>query len=187
MENGIIYIDKAGLKDSITFHETEFEIVDGHYVNSGRNSKFSNAIKTCTICDLNSKMIKESGTGCYQTVDEFNVWENIFKPVEIDTIIRLSRDDVDNYISLNYNYVDNALVVNGRYCITKVKPVMSHFDYVHCGVEIISMSKRSMNKVFDVYYDCGVKIHFQDTDPIHLNYDDVDTVVERISPNIAKI
>ena len=51
---------------------------------------------------------------------------------------------------------------------------MYHFNYVHAGVEIWSMSKRIMNKVFDVSYECGVKISYQYTDSIHLNYDDVD-------------
>ena len=57
---------------------------------------------------------------------------------------------------------------------------MSHFNYVHCGVEILAMSKRIMNKVFDVSNGCGVKIYYQDTYSIHLNYDDVDKTVEPI-------
>ena len=36
-----------------------------------------------------------------------------------------------------------------------------------------------MNKVFSCADDCGAKIYYQDTDPIHLNYDDVDKVVKR--------
>ena len=30
MENEIIYIDKAGLEDSSTFHDAQFEITDGY-------------------------------------------------------------------------------------------------------------------------------------------------------------
>ena len=56
---------------------------------------------------------------------------------------------------------------------------MSHFNYVHCGVEILSMSKRIMNKVFCCADDVGVKIYYQYTDIIHLNYDDVPKLVER--------
>ena len=59
-----------------------------------------------------------------------------------------------------------------RYYI-KVKAVLSHFKYVHCGAESLSMSKRIMNKVFDVSNDCGVDIYYQDTDSIHINYDDI--------------
>ena len=36
-----------------------------------------------------------------------------------------------------------------------------------------------MNKVFSCAFDVGVKIYYQDTDSIHLNYDDVDKVVKR--------
>ena len=31
---------------------------------------------------------------------------------------------------------------------------------VHAGVELLSMSKRIMNNVFDASYGCGVKIHY---------------------------
>ena len=56
---------------------------------------------------------------------------------------------------------------------------MSHYNYVHAGVEIFSMSKRIMNQVFEVSNDCGVNIFHQDTDSIYLNYDDVDKIVNR--------
>ena len=69
--------------------------------------------------------------------------------------------------------------VTGRCYIKQVKPVMSHFNYCHCGVGILSMSKRIMNKVFSCAEDCSIKIYDQDTDSIHLNYDDVvDKVVK---------
>ena len=45
-----------------------------------------------------------------------------------------------------------------------------HINYVHCGVEILSMSKRIMNKVFSSASDIDVKIYYPDTDSIHLNY-----------------
>ena len=60
---------------------------------------------------------------------------------------------------------------------------MSHFNDVHCGVEIPSMSKRIMNQVFDMSNDCGVKVYYQDTDSMHLNYDDVDKLVKRYKQN----
>ena len=33
-----------------------------------------------------------------------------------------------------------------------------------------------MNKVFSCADDCDIKIYYQDTDSIHLNYDDVDKI-----------
>ena len=65
------------------------------------------------------------------------------------------------------------------YYIKRVKTVLSHYNYVHYGVDILSMSKRIMNKMFSCADDCNVNIYYQDTGSIHLNYDDVDQIVER--------
>ena len=74
--------------------------------------------------------------------------KTIIKPVETDTIVKDNRDDFEKYISYNYNYIDSVIEVNCKFYIKKVKPILSHYNYVHCGVEILSMSKRIMNKVF---------------------------------------
>ena len=105
--------------------------------------------------------------------------KTIIKPIETDTIIRNNKDDFGKCISYNYNYIDSVLEVNGRYCIKEVTSILSHYNYDHCGVEILSMSKGIMNGVFGCASDCGVKVYDQDTDSIHLNYDDVDTIVSR--------
>ena len=55
---------------------------------------------------------------------------------------------------------------------------MPHLNYVHCGVDILSMSKRIMNKVFSCPDDCSIKMYYQDTDSIHLNCYDVGNTVE---------
>ena len=55
---------------------------------------------------------------------------------------------------------------------------MSHFNCAHCGVEILSMSKRIMNTTCSCADDCNVMIYYQDTDSIHLNHDYVDNIVE---------
>ena len=54
MENEIIYIDKVGLEEIITYHEAEFEIIDGYYYNEGRNNKINHVIKD--LCDLRKKL-----------------------------------------------------------------------------------------------------------------------------------
>ena len=46
MSNEIIYIDKVGLEDLITFHEAEFEILDGYYFNEGRNNTINKVIQS---------------------------------------------------------------------------------------------------------------------------------------------
>ena len=103
--------------------------------------------------------------------------KTIIKPVETYTIVKGNRDDSEKYMSYNYNYIDSVIEVNGKFHIKKVKSVLSHYNYVHCGVEILSMSKRIMNKIVSCADDCDVNMYYQDTESIHLNYDNVDTVV----------
>ena len=105
--------------------------------------------------------------------------KTIIKPVEADTIVKDNKDYFGKYASYNYNYIGSVKEVNGTYCIKTVKPVLSQYNYVHCGVDTLSTSKRNMNKVFSCADDCGVKVYYQDADNIHLNYDDVDKVVKR--------
>ena len=56
MDNELSYIDKVGLEDLITFHDAEFEIVDGYYHNEGRNNTINHVIKD--LYDLRQKLKK---------------------------------------------------------------------------------------------------------------------------------
>ena len=82
--------------------------------------------------------------------------KTIIKPVETYTIVKYNTDEFGKYITYNYNYVDSVIEVNGI-CYIKESPILSHCNYVPCGVEILSMSKLIMDQVFSCADDCGVK------------------------------
>ena len=105
--------------------------------------------------------------------------KTIIKPIETDTTDKDNRQDVEKHISYNCNYIGSVIEVNVKFYIKKVKSVLSYFNYVHCGVEILSMLKRIVDKVFSCAYGCNVKIYYQGTYQIHLNHDDVDKAVKR--------
>ena len=65
-----------------------------------------------------------------------------------------------------------------EFIISNKSSILSHYNYVHCGVGILSMSKRIMNTVFSWADDCCVKMVYQDTDSIHLKYEDVHDAVK---------
>ena len=102
----------------------------------------------------------------------------IITPIGTDTSIKGSQRDFEQYVSLNYKYIDSVLEGSGRYHIKEIRSVMSHFNNVHAGVEILSMSKRIMNKVFDCVSYCNVQVYHQDTDSIHPDCDGVDATVK---------
>ena len=74
--------------------------------------------------------------------------------------------------------IESSIKVGDRYYIKKIKSVLNHFNYVHCGVEILSMSKRVMNEVMVLADDNKLNIWYQDTDSMHINYEEVETLAK---------
>ena len=179
MENEIIYIDKVGLEDLIEFQEAEFEVIDGYYYDNGRNNTINNVINDLYNLRLSLKKNKNPAEVVIKLSMNSMYGKTILKPIATETIIRDGREDFEKYVSYNYNYIDSVVEVNDRYYIKRVKSVMEHFNYAPCGTEILSMSKRLMNEVFSCADDLGLKIYYQDTDSIHMNYDDVAKIAAR--------
>ena len=100
----------------------------------------------------------------------------IIKPVGTDTIVKDNRYDFGKYVSYNHSYIGSVIEVKGKLYISKAKTILSHFDYVHCGVGGLSMSNIIMNKVFRRAGGCDIKVYYQDTGSTHLNYDGVDKI-----------
>ena len=49
MGKGIVYIDKIGLEDLITFHDAQFKTIDGYYLNEGRKILLTMLLGSCTV------------------------------------------------------------------------------------------------------------------------------------------
>ena len=49
-------------------------------------------------------------------------------------------------MSYTYDYIESVLKVDDRYYIKQVKSDLSHYNYVHCGVEILSTSKHVLSR-----------------------------------------
>ena len=94
MGNGIIYIDKVGLEGLVTFHEAGFGITCGYYFNSGRNNKIHNVIKNLHGSRLKSKDDKNPAEVVIKLLMDSMHGKTIIKPVETDTNIKYSRDDL---------------------------------------------------------------------------------------------
>ena len=117
MDNGIVYIDKVGLEEIITYHEAEFEITDGYYFNEGRNNTINNVIEDFYDLRNNFKQEKNPAQMVIKLLMNSMYGKTIIKPVETDTIVKDNRDDFEKYISYNYNYIGSVIEVNGKFYI----------------------------------------------------------------------
>ena len=104
MDNEIIYIDKVGLEDLITFHEAEFEIIDGYYYNDGRNDTINRVIEDLYNLRIKLKKDKNPAQMVIKLLMNSMYGKTIIKPIETDTVVKDSQEDFEKYITLEYSY-----------------------------------------------------------------------------------
>jgi len=95
--NGVIYIGRAGLEGVTTFHEVDFETPDGYYLGERRNCTINRVIG-----DLHNLRIKvKKGQNQTQIVTNLLTnpmyGETVIKPVETDTVVQDSKEELKNY------------------------------------------------------------------------------------------
>ena len=102
----------------------------------------------------------------------------LLKPIDTETKI-VTEKDWDKYLNRNYNFMINSYPISDKIRLVKEqKPINTHFNIVHAGVEILSMAKRIMNEVMCLAEDKGFKIYYTDTDSMHIEADKVEPLGE---------
>ncbi len=173
----IIYIDDVALSDAIRFQKITFEIIDGYYFNEGFNDKivptirflFNERVKAKKQENPVQAVIKLIMNSCYgkTALKEINEESNY-----------IPNKYFEKYVTQNYNWIKEAVKTeDGRgYRVKTIKPINTHFNRVHIGIQILSMSKRIMNEVMCLADDEKLKIYYQDTDSMHIMENDVSTL-----------
>jgi hypothetical protein len=60
-----------------------------------------------------------------------------------------------------------------------VKPLIDHENFVHCGVNVLSMSKQIMMEVTAISEDLGFECYYTDTDSIHVDLEAIPHICKR--------
>jgi len=175
MVGKIVYIDKVGLEDAITFQGIEYEFINGYYYDEGHNDKINEVMDYLfeqRLIYKNDKTKFEDGNPMQLVFKELmnsSYGKSYMKPIDSDNVY-VPFDNMDLYTDRNYNSIKEAvLLANGSsYKVSLSKQIDKHFNNVHVGVEILSMSKRIMNEVMCLAEDMGQYIYYQDTDSMHI-------------------
>lgn len=177
MEGRLVYVDRFTLEDFIEFQDGKVEIIQGYYFDEGRNTTI-----TEEIYDVYETRKTKKAQGCptqliYKLFMNSAYGKTIMKASHTRTIYR-AGDEVDDYISKNFDALKRCDYNNtkDRARIEEWCSVEDHFSSPQVGSEILSYSKRIMNRLMCCADDIGVKIYYQDTDSIHLAYEDVEKV-----------
>ena len=91
----------------------------------------------------------------------------------------MTEDEMIPYIYRNRNVIKNISKIGDKYFIEQNVEICDLTAYTYIGSLILSMSKRIMNEVMCLAEDNGIQIHYQDTDSMHIDQDNI--------PKLAKL
>jgi len=174
---GLVYLDKIQLEDLMTHHEMkegkDFNIIRGYYFNKGFNKGCVDTIKFLFNERLKKKQQKNPCQIIYKLLMNSSYGKLIQKPCKDSTVIKPSKKEAETYIIKNHNFIKEYSVVSEgtkweKYIIKKVDPINKHYNQVHQGSYVLSMSKRIMNEVMCLANDINANIYYQDTDSMHI-------------------
>jgi hypothetical protein len=179
-----IPLDKVGLEDAIEFMEIKYEIVDGYYFNEGFNRTINKEIKSIFN---ERKKAKAEGKGPKQKTLKLKMnssyGKTIQKPNNNDTKMIVGHDKMVEMLARNCNFITkvDSIGIDKRddqqkYIYKLHKPLVESMSLPHIGTQILSYSKRIMNRVMCLADDIGVEIFYQDTDSMHLFEEDVEKI-----------
>ena len=174
LEGHIIFLDKTGLEDCEKFMKIEYEFIKGYYYDEGHNNKIKNTMRHLFNQRLKYKKEKNPIQMVFKELMNSSYGKSFMKPIDSDKEY-ISVDKVNDYINLHYNNIKTMTLCENKklFKVEKIKSIDTHFNNVHCGVEILSMSKRIMNEVMTLAEDLEMKMYITDTDSIHIDSDNV--------------
>jgi hypothetical protein len=179
LEGRIIYIDKIGLEDFIHYQEAEYEFINGYYYDQGHNPQIKETIQYLFTQRLKYKKEDNPLQLVFKECMNSSYGKSYMKPIESD-IEYIKTEDFVTFVNRHFNYIKQAtLLANGKkYKIVLMKPVNKHYNNAHIGVEILSITKRIMNEVMCLAEELKLSIYYQDTDSIHIDDKDIQTLAE---------
>lgn len=180
MVNERFYCDKTTLEDLINYHKIEYEIIRGYYFDEGRNYQIKQTIQKIFKLRLIEKDKGNPIQEVYKLIMNSAYGKTLLKPIE-DERKFIKKKDYETYVVKHYNWIKEAeLCGNDKWWIVQeVKPVNNHFNLVHCGVEVLSTSKRLMSEVMCLADDLNIKMYITDTDSIHIDNRSIPKLAEQ--------
>lgn len=183
-----MYIDKIALEDLIKFQNIEFEIIRGYYFDEGLNTKINSVIKNIFNERVNLKKNKNPAEIVYKLIMNSGYGKSIMKEIENEIKYFNNEEEMNIFKSRNYNWLieDEKIADSTLYKVKLIKPLNFHFNIAHVGVSILSWSKRIMNEVMCLAEDNKLNIYYQDTDSMHIEEQDIETLSNKFKQYYGK-
>ena len=183
-----LYLDKQSILDLQEFQQVDLKIIDGYYYDSGRNPTCKSVIRYLYDTRRQKKTEGNPIQAVYKLIMNSAYGKTILKPItdECEIVNKYTwnkktnsiEDNWTKFLGKQYNYIKEFTDAGKVMIVKKHKSILDHFNNAHIGVEVLSKSKNIMNKVMCMGEDLKLKMYTQDTDSIHIDYDEVKTLEE---------
>ena len=179
----VYYVDRTTLEDWKKFHNITFDIINGYYYDDGRNEKIGEVLEYLFNERLRKKKEKNPIQVIYKLIMNSSYGKSILKPINKESKVLSNEKELNNFIQKNYNFIIQyeKIYNSSKYYVEFHKSINEHFNNASVGVEILSMSKRIMNEVMCLAEDEDLTAYYQDTDSIHMLYDEVEILKEKFN------
>ncbi len=162
-------VDNIALEDLEEFQGVQYKVIRGYYFNDGCNTEILSTINFMFNERLRLKKEGNSLQNVYKLLMNASYGKLIQKAIKTSKKF-LEASELRKYVARNYKFIDSYKRINDNlYVVKENKSVIEHFTACHIAANILSMSKRLMNRVMCLAEDKGIKIYYQDTDSMHLH------------------
>ena len=182
-----LYIDNIALEDLIRFQDVEYDFINGYYFNEGMNNKINTVIRHLFNQRLKYKKEKNPLQLVFKELMNSSYGKSCLKPIDTDSYY-IKKEDFLEYIIKNYHYVKEVTLLSNKkyYKIKLIKTIDNHYNNVHVGVLILSMSKRIMYEVMTLAEDLKIDMYYTDTDSIHIDNSKINYLGEKFTEKYGR-
>jgi hypothetical protein len=169
-----VVIGKLTLEDLIRYQDIEYKIIEGVYYDEGYNGTINEIIQNLYNGRLGykkagnalmSEMVKLVMNSAYG--------KTIMKTCNNQIVYRNNIEYVEKYYDVIESFADKGM---NQYRIKKYCSDNS-YNMASVGVQILEMSRRIMNELFDVANDMKVPIYYTDTDSLSIDSTGLPSVI----------
>lgn len=176
--NREVYVSNIKLQDLITFHKIEFEIKSAIYFekNETTNTKLGDTIKCLYDLRLKYKSEKNPLQEVIKLIMNSVYGKTSLKPQKYNVMFINSTDEYLKLVGEKYAMIHSSYKIRGTdgYLVKTVNDIDTDSNMCYIGSLILDWSKRIMNRVMCLAEDNNILILYQDTDSIHINFDELD-------------
>lgn len=188
-EGKFLYVDKIALEEWIIHQDIDYDIIEGYYFDDGFNNQIVSTIERLFNERLKFKSAGNRIEMVYKLIMNSAYGRTLMKPFEtsIKYVDKGKISDefplgktMSNYVGKNYNVIKSFVLDESgdTYQVKAYESIDEHYNNVHQGVYILSMSKRIMNEVMVTAENEGLDMYYTDTDSIHMCDLDVPLLAE---------